>query len=397
MSTINVNAIDKESGSNVSIGGSGTTVNIGASGQTTNVTGKLDASNADFVPKNSLSNRNLIINGAMNVAQRGTSSTSSGYGTEDRFRISFSGVAVTRTQETLSSGDPYDLGFRKFVRLTNTSVSSATDTFLQYFQKIEGQNIAASGWNYLSSSSNITLSFWVRSSLAGTYSAFVRSNDGTIKLNSFEFTLSANTWTKITKTFSGDASIQIDNDNGSGFSVFIVPYYGTDFTTSGHTNDVWQTYSGTDISSDFAQNWCNTTNATFDLTGIQLEVGSVATPFEYESYGQTLQKCLRYFYRMNGGTIQDQVTGAQQSGNSFITTNFPVEMRAVPTLSDSNISQSYLLYGGTTFGYFTTHSSLQFSSTKNFTTYAAASFSNGAALFGRLFATGSYRQFDAEL
>jgi hypothetical protein len=100
---------------------------------------------------------------------------------------------------------------------------------------------------------------------------------------------------------------------------------------------------------------------------------------------------------MNGGTIQDQVTGAQQSGNSFITTNFPVEMRAVPTLSDSNISQSYLLYGGTTFGYFTTHSSLQFSSTKNFTTYAAASFSNGAALFGRLFATGSYRQFDAEL
>ena len=278
MSTINVNAIDKESGSTLTLGGAGTTLNVN-----------------NMVPDVSLSNRNLIINGAMNVAQRGTSSTASGYGTVDRFRVTYSQVSVTQTKETLSSGDPYDLGFRNFVRATNTSVSAATDAFCSFFQKIEGQNLNCSGWNYLSSSSYVTLSFWVRSSLAGTYVLYLRTSDGTLKSNSFEFTLSANTWTKVTKTFSGDSLLTIDNDNGSGMNVYIIPYYGTDYTDSGHTDNVWQTYSGTDISSDFAQNWCNTASATFDLTGVQLEVGEVATPFEHESFGQTMAKCQRYY------------------------------------------------------------------------------------------------------
>ena len=293
----------------------------------------------------SLKNRNLIINGAMRVAQRSTSSTTSGYGTVDRFHVQYSQVSVTQTQETLSSGDPYDLGFRNFLRATNTSVSAATNAYCQISQRIEAQNVACSGWNYLSSSSYVTLSFWARSSLAGTYVSYLRTSDGTLKSNSFEFTLPANTWTKVTKTFLGDSSLTINNDNGDGMNAFIVPYYGTDLTDSGHTDNVWQTYSSTDISSDFAQNWCNTASATFDLTGVQLEVGEVVTPFEHESYGQTLVKCQRYYEKSyNDGVAPATSTyvGVYTNGGmvNMPTANYTtragavykVTKRAVPTI-----------------------------------------------------------------
>ena len=297
----------------------------------------------------SLKNRNLIINGAMRVAQRSTSSTTSGYGTVDRFHVQYSQVSVTQTQETLSSGDPYDLGFRNFLRATNTSVSAATNAYCQISQRIEAQNVACSGWNYLSSSSYVTLSFWARSSLAGTYVSYLRTSDGTLKSNSFEFTLPANTWTKVTKTFLGDSSLTINNDNGDGMNAFIVPYYGTDLTDSGHTDNVWQTYSSTDISSDFAQNWCNTASATFDLTGVQLEVGEVVTPFEHESYGQTLYKCKRYFeaIQMN---FPGRYNGAMETSGSGVWGNVNVDYevlkRATPTITHSVTARNGTTLGG---------------------------------------------------
>ena len=286
-----------------------------------------------------LSNRNLIINGAMQVAQRGTSSTSSGYATVDRFTISRNGVSVTQSQESLSSGDPYDEGFRYFLRYTNTATSSSAQSFVEISQYIESQNVAQSGWNYKSSSSYITTSFWVRSSLAGTYYVHYNNDDVDKFVHNKSFTLSSNTWTKVTHSIPGDSSCVFNDDNGRGLRVVIVPHYGTDYTDSSSQTDAWFTRTTANYSPDFAQNWSNSASATFDITGLQLEVGTVATPFEHRSFGDELARCQRYYqktynYADAPGTSTNQ---SQVEGNAFnavftrITWHFSTPMRAQPT------------------------------------------------------------------
>lgn len=279
------------------------------------------------------SNKNLIINGGMIIAARGTSSTSSGYGTVDRTRAEFGGASVTQSQQALTSGDPYNDGHRYFFRCANTSTSSATSAYLQINQEIEAQNVATSGWDATSSSSFITMSFWARSSLAGTYNVLLKSHDGTAQGFSSAFTLVADTWKKISVTISGNSSITITNDNGIGLRCYVVPYLGTDYTTSGHTSDAWQTLSNTDLTPDYAQNWANTGSATFDLTGWMVEVGTSASPFEHEEISTTLSKCQRYFqeyitYKLyfNGGNEPSSEVGAARL--------LPVVMRAVPAVGN---------------------------------------------------------------
>ena len=245
-----------------------------------------------------LSNRNLIINGAMQVSQRSTSSNVSGYTTLDRFAMNANGGSRLTSQESLTSGDPYNEGFRYFMRVKNTTGSSAASAYREILYKVEAQDLAQSGWNYASSSSFITLSFWIRASISQTYYAFLLTSDGTRQLYSFSISLSANTWTKVTKTIPGNSNITINNDNGEGIAIAFVPFYGTDYTTSGHTDDAWGAYSSSDNLPDMTTTWATTTDATFDITGVQLEVGSVATPFEHRSYGDELARCQRYFYKI---------------------------------------------------------------------------------------------------
>jgi hypothetical protein len=310
MSTLNVESISHPtSGSNVTING----ITPASTG--------------------SLGLRNLIINGAMQVAQRGTSSTSTGYGTVDRFRSSVNEGTVTKTQESLTSGDPYNEGFRYFHRSTNTTASSndapESRSTLYY---MEAQDIASSGWNYASSDSNVTLSFWVRSSIAGTYYGQFRTIDGTSQGYSFSYTLSADTWTKVTKTIPGNSSITIDNDNGVGLQIWFNIHLGTNFTDSGHTLESWAAWDSTSLSPVYTHDWSGTTDATFDLTGVQLEVGSVATPFEHRSYGDELRRCQRYFQRFdNGSTLAVGVVGTSTS--AFFDLKFIQTMRAAPSLT----------------------------------------------------------------
>jgi hypothetical protein len=283
----------------------------------------------------------------MTVAQRGTSSTSAGYQTVDRFRNAFSGVAVTQSQETLTSGDPYDAGFRYFYRQTNTSVSSATSAYLQIEQRFEAQDVSQSGWNYKSSSSYITISFWARSSLAGTYYVQLRTHDGTEYRRNLSFTLSANTWEKIEVTTAGNSNLQIDNDNESGLTVFIAPHYGTDFTGGEEVSTTdWYDRNGQADAyyPDYAQNWANTASATFDVTGVKLEVGPSSTSFIHRSYGEELALCQRYCFaqaRYGDGSIgigdADGSTrvysAAYGSDQSFIRFEYPVMMRANPEIN----------------------------------------------------------------
>lgn len=280
-----------------------------------------------------LTGRNLIINGAMQIAQRATSSTLLQIRTCDRWKVQFSGD-VTQSQEDLSSSDtPYSSGFRKALKLLNTGNADAAGTYAQAFQIIEAQNVTSSGWNYTSSSSSVTVQFWVKSSLAGTYTSFLRTADTTSRSFSFDFVLAADTWKLVTKTVPGNSGITINNDNGSGLELFIIPYYGSNFTTSGHTDDAWQAYSGSDIAGDYAQNWKNTSNATFFITGVQIEIGDKATPFEHLSFGDELAKCQRYYYESGGTDVNDWgQKGYQQADNySANTLQHPVAMRAAPT------------------------------------------------------------------
>ena len=297
---------------------------------------------AGSVDAGGVTGRNLIINGAMNIAQRGTSSTGTGYQTVDRYSIQNSGN-VTQSQEDLSSSDtPYSHGFRKTLKLLNTSNSDAAGDYVQAFQIIEAQNVATSGWDYTSSSSFVTIQFWAKSSLAGTYVSFLRTNDGTARIFTNEFTLVADTWKKITYTVPGDSGLTINNDNGVGLELFVSPYYGSAYTTSGHTDEAWITYSSSDITGDFAQNWKNTSSATFFLTGVQLEVGQTATPFEHRSFGDELAKCQRYYEQLgpsnnNSGSSAYSYALTSYDGtgsNMWLTIDFAVTKRAAPTSLD---------------------------------------------------------------
>ena len=183
---------------------------------------------------NNLSNRNLIINGAMQVAQRGTSSTSDGYHTVDRFQMNFSGTdeAPTQAQVDVSSGTtPYTNGFRKAFKITNGNQTSGAGTSdrIEISYKLEAQDLANSGWNYTSSSSFITVSFWVRASVTQSYVGVLQTADGTERHYPFEISLTADQWTKVTKTVSGNSNIQIDNDNGQGFQINIGAFWGTNY------------------------------------------------------------------------------------------------------------------------------------------------------------------------
>ena len=345
--------------------------------------------------------RNIVINGAMQVAQRGTSSTSGGMSTVDRTKLSYSGGTVTQSQESLSSGTPYTQGFHKFYRATNTSVVTDTASHYRVFrQNIEDQNVAVSGWDYESTSSFITVSFWVRSSVSQEFYAHI--NQGVDAYN-FVFstgTLSANTWTKVTKTISGNSNLSFSNDNSAGIEFNIVPFWGTNFTTSSTATDTWYAWDGASRVPDMTSTWATTSGATFDITGLQMEVGSQATPFEHRSFGEELALCQRYcfhhpFQSAGGNTfiagqlIPSSTTAAL--GYSIM----PVPLRATPTLSFSALSATRVDDTATTSSISLTTS--RCTDTTIGYTISGSSFIADTQYFLQGNGSGSFIQFDAEL
>ena len=280
-----------------------------------------------------LSNRNLIINGAMQVAQRGTTSTSGGYQTVDRMDVQLAQGTFAQSQETLSTSDlPFtEDGHTYFVRMTNTTGSTAGAAFRGPSTILEAQDIHSSGWNYKSTSSYVTLSFWVRASVSQEFYASLVAFDGTAQNYVFSFTPEADTWTKVTKTIPGNTNLQFDSDNGPGLKISISTFWGTDWTDPSVTTDSWQAYTSSTRFPDFATTWASTNGATFDLTGVQLEVGERATPFEHRSYGDELAKCQRYY--QEAGTILT----TSSPDRYFVNVSLPVTMRDDPAISAGNI------------------------------------------------------------
>ena len=294
--------------------------------------------------------RNLIINGAMQVAQRGTSSTNSGLYTVDRFQSTYSGVdeSPTQAQVDVASGTtPYSLGFRKAYRVTNGNQTSGAGTgdIINYRYIFEAQDIANSGWNYTSSSSYITLSFWVKSSVAQTFYGHMKTFDGTVYNYPFSLgALSANTWTKVTKTIPGNSGLQINNDNGQGLEFRIVLFYGTDRTAS-VTENAWVSYDNTQRTPDNTSTWYTTNDATFEITGVQLELGENASDFEHRSFGEELGLCQRYYEKSynhetapasnsNSGLIAGSGAATNTTtGELYTSHGFAVSKRTAPTMA----------------------------------------------------------------
>ena len=288
---------------------------------------------------NNLSNRNLVINGAMQVAQRGTSSTVSGYGSIDRWQFNYGGIDNPITQSQINVAPTETgagtAGFRNAFRLTNgdqTSGFGATDYF-QFQQFIEDQNIANSGWIVNDPNSFITVSYWIRSSVAQEFFGFAETYHGDDWMYGWSTgTLTADTWTKITKTIPGRSNLTWGNDNGAGLLIAPITLWGTNYTDSSVGNDAWHQYFSSSRTPDATSTWWTTNGATVDITGVQVEVGSVATEFEHRTFGQELALCQRYFefLKFNYYFVTGYYEGA---GNPRIPLIWNVEKRAAPTIT----------------------------------------------------------------
>ena len=286
--------------------------------------------------------RNIIINGDMAVAQRATSTasiTSAGFKTVDRF---YTGVTTAGTWTQSQDTDvPSGEGFATSLKMDCTTAdgSLAAGDLVQLVQYVEGQNLQYLKWG-TGYAQSLTLSFWVKSVLTGTYIAELRNSDNTRTICSSYTISSASTWEKKTITFVGDTNSGPANDNGEGLRLTLWLAAGSTYT-SGSLATSWETT--TQANRAVGQvNLANSTSNNFWITGIQLEAGSVATDFEVETFGQNLQRCQRYYEKSynyadppattgSGGSNGLQFGGA--TANIDASVLMSVRKRTAPTLT----------------------------------------------------------------
>jgi hypothetical protein len=281
--------------------------------------------------------RNIVINGNFNINQRATSANNAnGIYTTDRWAHWFGNTSVTtwtqRVQDTTPGADaPAGEGHRKYFEVVKSDAGSVAANGYSNFQyHIEASDLACSGWDHKSATSYLTLSFWVRQSAASqTFYGQIRTANGTAQKYTFAFTADS-TWRKVTVTIPGNSNITMNNDNGKGATIWIAQWMGTDYTTSGHTLDAWGAYSGSDQCPDMANGYLTST-AWFRIAGVQLEVGSAATPFDHRTDGEEFIRCQRYFQAFmskpnEGHTFATRFTTQAQGGLTYFT-----NMRANPS------------------------------------------------------------------
>ena len=283
--------------------------------------------------------RNLVINGAMQVAQRGTSSTgisSAGYRTVDRFSVkeNASSIAVTESQSTdTPSGQGFANSLKWEVTTADTSVASAER--FHFGQTIEAQNLQHLAYG-TSSAKTITLSFWVKSSVTGTYAVSIFKSDQTLRLVNKTYTVNAaDTWEKKEITIAGDTSGGgIDNNNGAGFQFDWFLTAGSGSTTAS-TNE-WEAWDGTKWAGGHNVNFGATVGNEYYITGVQLEVGENASDFEHRSFGEELALCQRYYSdgkEISGGGLGWYYGNNLGTAYARAPISFPTTMRSQPTVT----------------------------------------------------------------
>lgn len=276
--------------------------------------------------------RNLFINGKMQVAQRATTATGqtgTGFSTVDRweFVANSAGTWDISQSTTVPAGE----GFAYSQKLDCTSADSSLSSgdYLIWRQKIEGINLQHLKYG-TSSAEKLTLSFWVRSAKTGTYIVeFYNNNSAGIKLQSQSYTISsADTWEKKTITIDGDTALAFQNTTDGELLMYWWLAAGSNYTGGGSLNNSWNSSVSNNTRAVGVVNLADSTSNDWYITGVQLEVGENATPFEHLSYGEELFLCKRY-YQLN--------TPNAGRSNSTTSVRFQVtgttEMRTTPSLS----------------------------------------------------------------
>jgi hypothetical protein len=280
--------------------------------------------------------KNRIINGDMRIDQRNAGAaitpTATTY-TLDRWRAQISQASKLTFQQNAASVTP-PAGFTNYLGVTVASAYSITASdFFEIDQPIEGFNIADLAWG-TASAKTVTLSFWVRSSLTGTFGG---SLIGALAYP-FTYTISsANTWEQKTITIAGPTTGAWTTNNGQGFTTVFSLGMGSDRTS---TAGSWQ--SGNFLSVTGATSVVGTLGATFYITGVQLEVGSTATPFERRLYNQELANCQRYYYKVTPAGITSLAVAYNQSTTvANGTIYFAVSMRTNPSALEQSGTASH--------------------------------------------------------
>jgi hypothetical protein len=341
--------------------------------------------------------RNLIINGAMQVAQRGTSFTGLSNGnnqyTLDRWKWAETATPPYTMSVEQSSTSPD--GFSNSLKVTTTSGGTlASDDLCRVFQGIEAQNLQHLQYGS-SSAQSLTLSFYVRSNVTGTYVVHFYQDDGGPRNITRTYTISAaDTWEYKTLTIPGDTAGAIDDNNGRGLNIEFILLAGSDY--KGTTSTTWGSVANARYANGQTVD-INTTNDTWFLSGCQLEVGDTATPFEHRSFGDELKKCERYYQQLkalqtSSGTQTTQVLGVYQAATA---------MRASATVGSSGALQ-VTDYGNTSKTQSSANISFQHSGNNDFSNrYYPIRLQNFSGLnthrLWQLYNNTNYIDLDAEL
>ena len=283
--------------------------------------------------------RNLIINGAMQVAQRSTSLTvgdSTEYKTLDRYAIGINGTTAGRATMSQSTDAPAGFGYSMKFDVTTADTSIGSGESFGVFQRIEGQNVQHINKG-TSSAKKCVFSFYAKGT-AKKYITEFRDDNGRQVSATFDVTTS---WQRFEIEVPADTSGTIDNDNTAGFLAMFWIHAGSDYT-SGTLNTSWGTSTNANRMVGCESIFSSTDNE-FYITGIQLEVGTNASDFEHESYGETLQKCERYFQRFVAGANYTgfSVAFSTSATSAKATLKFNGKMRAAPTITQSNTGFNY--------------------------------------------------------
>tara|TARA_R110000787_G_scaffold6911_2_gene24070 strand:- start:805 stop:1920 length:1116 start_codon:yes stop_codon:yes gene_type:complete len=261
-------------------------------------------------------NRNTIINGAMQVQQRGTVTgiTGTAYGSCDRFKLQMTNAGTWTASQDASAPS----GFTTSNKLdcTTADASLAAADFMFYAQHVEAQNLQNLKWG-TSNAESLTLSFWVKSNKTGVYSTEIQHGDmgsGNYWNNNTYTISSANTWEYKTIPITGETSTAINNDNGIGLYVRWWLASGTDYSSGTQAANTWQGTAANRVKNNQVNLADNTSNDWL-ITGVQVEIGDVATPFEHEDIGTTLAKCQRYYQKSfaYGTAPVNDITGVRMS------------------------------------------------------------------------------------
>ena len=298
---------------------------------------------------NIVQSKNIIINGDMSIAQRGTSETGVG-GSDiyliDRFQFDQNAGPSARFTMSQDTDVPSGQGFSKSLKLdcTTAQTSYSSNQLIALTQKIEGQNVQYLKYG-TSSAQSLTLSFWVKSNKTGTYTLEL-DQDGNSKDYSQTYTISsANTWEKKTLTYVGDTASALANDNSNELDIYFWLGAASDFT-SGTLNTSWNSTVNANRVSPSQVNIADSTSNEWYVTGVQLEAGTTASEFEFLPYDVNLQRCERYFYQagtnINGAGEQNIGIGQWYSASEIVYNIYaPTTMRTKPSLTTPTVSNGY--------------------------------------------------------